>query len=147
MIDQLSGPHIDGRKIKFPRGKVLGGSGSINGHLYVRGQAADYDTWAQLGCRGWSWDDVLPYFKRAESRVGGSDDVRGREGPLVIEHEGYRVSVANAVCGRCKQIEELLGISNAIALQFTLGKPVSEMHVCDELGHVLTDEDDEELDS
>ena len=48
------GPHIDNRRIKFPRGKVLGGSGSINGHLYVRGQAADYDMWAQLGCRGWS---------------------------------------------------------------------------------------------
>ncbi|TAJ32916.1 MAG: choline dehydrogenase [Reyranella sp.] len=81
------GPHIDGRKIKFPRGKVLGGSGSINGHLYVRGQSADYDTWAQLGCRGWSWDDLLPYFKRAERRVGGSDDVRGREGPLFIEDQ------------------------------------------------------------
>ncbi len=75
------GPHIDNRRIKYPRGKVLGGSGSINGHLYVRGQAADYDTWAQLGCRGWSWTDVLPYFKRAESRIGGSDDVRGRSGP------------------------------------------------------------------
>ena len=81
------GPHIDGRKIKFPRGKVLGGSGSINGHLYVRGQAADYDTWAQLGCRGWSWDDLLPYFKRAESREGGDDAVRGRSGPLVIEDQ------------------------------------------------------------
>lgn len=81
------GPHIDGRKIRFPRGKVLGGSGSINGHLYVRGQAADYDTWAQLGCRGWSWSDVLPYFKRAESRAGGSDEVRGRDGPLVIEDQ------------------------------------------------------------
>lgn len=81
------GPHIDGRTIRFPRGKVLGGSGSINGHLYVRGQSADYDTWAQLGCRGWSWDDLLPYFKRAESRVGGSDEVRGRSGPLVIEDQ------------------------------------------------------------
>ncbi|TXL71289.1 choline dehydrogenase [Vineibacter terrae] len=81
------GPHIDGRKITFPRGKVLGGSGSINGHLYVRGQAADYDTWAQLGCRGWSWTDVLPYFKRAERRVGGEDAVRGRDGPLFIEDQ------------------------------------------------------------
>jgi choline dehydrogenase len=81
------GPHIDGRRIKFPRGKVLGGSGSINGHLYVRGQAADYDTWAQLGCRGWSWDDLLPYFKRAENRTGGDDAVRGRTGPLVIEDQ------------------------------------------------------------
>lgn len=81
------GPYIDSRKIRFPRGKVLGGSGSINGHLYVRGQSADYDTWAQLGCRGWSWDDLLPYFKRAESRTGGSDEVRGRSGPLVIEDQ------------------------------------------------------------
>jgi choline dehydrogenase len=81
------GPHIDNRRIKYPRGKVLGGSGSINGHLYVRGQAADYDTWAQLGCRGWSWSDVLPYFKRAESRAGGSDEVRGRSGPLSIEDQ------------------------------------------------------------
>ena len=54
------GPYIDNRKIPFPRGKVLGGSGSINGHLYVRGQSADYDMWAQLGCRGWAWDEVLP---------------------------------------------------------------------------------------
>lgn len=81
------GPCIDNRRIKYPRGKVLGGSGSINGHLYVRGQAADYDTWAQLGCRGWSWSDVLPYFKRAESRSGGSDEVRGRSGPLSIEDQ------------------------------------------------------------
>ncbi|HKU96904.1 MAG TPA: GMC family oxidoreductase N-terminal domain-containing protein, partial [Vineibacter sp.] len=81
------GPHIDGRKITFPRGKVLGGSGSINGHLYVRGQAADYDMWAQLGCRGWSWTDVLPYFKRAERRVGGDDAVRGRDGLLYIEDQ------------------------------------------------------------
>ena len=59
------GPQIDNRRISYPRGRVLGGSGSINGHLYVRGQAADYDMWGQLGCRGWSWDDVLPYFKCA----------------------------------------------------------------------------------
>jgi choline dehydrogenase len=83
------GPHIDGRKIAFPRGKVLGGSGSINGHLYVRGQSADYDMWGQLGCRGWSWDDVLPYFKRAETRGNGGGDpaVRGNSGPLSIQDQ------------------------------------------------------------
>ncbi len=83
------GPHIDGRRIPFPRGKVLGGSGSINGHLYVRGQSADYDMWAQLGCRGWSWDDVLPYFKRAETRGNGGGDptVRGHDGPLNIQDQ------------------------------------------------------------
>jgi len=81
------GPHIDGRRIRFPRGKVWGGSGSINGHLYVRGQAFDYDTWAQLGCRGWSWSDVVPYFRKAETRAGGDDAVRGRSGPLRIEDQ------------------------------------------------------------
>ncbi len=83
------GPHIDNRRIAYPRGKVLGGSGSINGHLYVRGQAADYDMWAQLGCRGWSWDDVLPYFKRAETRGNGGGDptVRGSDGPLNIQDQ------------------------------------------------------------
>jgi choline dehydrogenase len=83
------GPYINNRKIPFPRGKVLGGSGSINGHLYVRGQSADYDMWAQLGCRGWSWDDVLPYFKRAETRGNGGGDpsVRGNNGPLSIEDQ------------------------------------------------------------
>ncbi|MCW5749475.1 MAG: GMC family oxidoreductase N-terminal domain-containing protein, partial [Alphaproteobacteria bacterium] len=79
------GPYIDGRRIVFPRGKVLGGSGSINGHLYVRGQAADYDTWAQLGCRGWSWDDVLPFFKRSQNYVHGADDMHGSGGEWHVE--------------------------------------------------------------
>ena len=100
------GPYIDDRRIKYPRGKVLGGSGSINGHLYVRGQAADYDTWAQLGCRGWSWSDVLPYFKRAESRVGGTDAVRGRSGPLSIEDQ----QDAHALCEAYMAANEALGL-------------------------------------
>jgi choline dehydrogenase len=74
-----------GRRIHWPRGRVLGGSSSINGMLYVRGNRADYDTWAQMGCRGWSYDDVLPYFRRSESYAGGDDAQRGREGPLVVE--------------------------------------------------------------
>jgi len=75
-----------GRRIHWPRGKVLGGSSSINGMLYVRGNASDYDGWAQRGCRGWSYDDVLPYFKRSENyRGGGKDDYRGRKGELVVE--------------------------------------------------------------
>jgi choline dehydrogenase len=75
-----------GRRIHWPRGKVLGGSSSINGMLYVRGNAADYDGWAQRGCRGWSYDDVLPYFKRSENyRGAGEDAFRGRDGELVVE--------------------------------------------------------------
>ena len=77
-------PGLNGRSLKWPRGKVLGGSSSINGLLYVRGQAADYDHWRQLGNSGWGWDDVLPLFKRAESYDGGDDEIRGRDGPLTV---------------------------------------------------------------
>ena len=59
-------PEMHNRRISWPRGKVLGGSSSINAMLYVRGQAADYDGWRQLGCEGWAWDDVLPYFRKAQ---------------------------------------------------------------------------------
>jgi choline dehydrogenase len=73
-----------GRRIEVPRGKMLGGSSSINGMVYIRGQAQDYDHWAQLGNRGWSWQDVLPVYKRLENYAGGSDELRGRGGPLRI---------------------------------------------------------------
>ena len=75
-----------GRDIHWPRGKTLGGSSSINGMLYVRGNPADFDGWAQMGCRGWSFDDVLPYFRKSEDyRQGGDPEVRGRGGPLKVE--------------------------------------------------------------
>jgi len=73
-----------GRRIEVPRGKMLGGSSSINGMVYIRGQPQDYDHWAQLGNRGWSWEDVLPVFRRMENYAGGSDALRGRSGPLRI---------------------------------------------------------------
>jgi choline dehydrogenase len=76
--------NLAGRRIPIPRGKVLGGSSSINGMLHVRGQSLDYDTWAQLGNRGWSFSDVLPYFKRAERFERGGSDIRGGEGPLNV---------------------------------------------------------------
>jgi choline dehydrogenase len=74
-----------GRRIATPRGKTLGGSSSINGHIYNRGQRLDFDTWAQMGNRGWGYTDVLPYFQRSECRIGDGDDAyRGREGELVV---------------------------------------------------------------
>ncbi|MFO1081723.1 MAG: GMC family oxidoreductase N-terminal domain-containing protein [Reyranellaceae bacterium] len=74
------------RRIEWPRGRTLGGSSSINGMLYVRGAPADFDGWAQMGCRGWSWDDVLPFFKKSEHYVqGGDPEMRGRGGPLKVE--------------------------------------------------------------
>ena len=78
-------PNANGRSIYVPRGKMLGGSSSINGTAFVRGQAQDYDTWAQMGNRGWSYREVLPCFKRMESyESGGDDEFRGRDGPLRV---------------------------------------------------------------
>ena len=73
-----------GRNIPVPRGKMLGGSSAINGMVWVRGQRQDYDHWAQLGNRGWSWQDVLPIFKGIENYKGGADELRGRGGPVKI---------------------------------------------------------------
>ena len=76
---------LNGRSIPWPRGRVLGGSSSINGLLYVRGQPQDFNHWRQLGNTGWGWDDVLPYFKRAENWKGNSQgDMRGKTGPLSV---------------------------------------------------------------
>ena len=84
-------PGTGGRSIPFPRGRVVGGSSSINGHLYVRGQPLDYDSWAQAGNRGWGYADVLPYFRRSEDRQGGGDDYRGAGGLLHVSdvHEKH----------------------------------------------------------
>ncbi|MCG8693006.1 MAG: choline dehydrogenase [Minwuiales bacterium] len=75
-------PHLNGRRLHCPRGRVLGGSSSINGMAYVRGNALDFDNWAQLGAAGWSYADVLPYFRKAETYAGGGDAYRGDGGPL-----------------------------------------------------------------
>lgn len=79
-------PGLNGRSIEWPRGKVLGGSSSLNGLLYVRGQPQDYDRWRQMGNKGWGWDDVLPLFKRAESNERGADDYHGDNGPLTVSN-------------------------------------------------------------
>jgi choline dehydrogenase len=76
-------PGVNGREILYPRGRVLGGSSSINGMIYVRGQPEDFDHWAQLGNRGWSWDNVLPFFRKAEDWEGGADEFHGEGGPLL----------------------------------------------------------------
>jgi choline dehydrogenase len=79
-------PGTAGRQLQWPRGKVLGGTSSINGMLYVRGNPADYDNWAQMGCRGWSYEEVLPFFKKSETYRGDGDpEYRSRGGPLIVE--------------------------------------------------------------
>jgi choline dehydrogenase len=82
-------PGLDGRTVFQPRGKVLGGSSSINGLLYVRGQHEDYDRWRQHGNTGWGFADVLPYFKKAENQQRGADDFHGADGPLTVSDLGH----------------------------------------------------------
>jgi len=75
---------------------VIGGSSSINGHLYVRGQALDYADWVELGAKGWGWDDVLPFFKRGETRIGGDPATRGADGPLIVADPRMRHPLCEA---------------------------------------------------
>lgn len=81
----------NGRKLPVPRGKLLGGSSAINGMAFVRGQAQDFDSWAQMGNQGWSYDDVLPFFKRMERYEGGDDEFRGRDGPIRVTNPPPRL--------------------------------------------------------
>lgn len=76
---------LNGRSLGYPRGKVLGGCSSINGMIYMRGQARDYDLWRQAGCEGWGWDDILPYFKKSEDYYAGADDLHGTGGEWRVE--------------------------------------------------------------
>ncbi len=87
-------PELNGRRIIQPRGKVLGGSSSINGLVYIRGQKEDFDHWRQRGNVGWSYEDVLPYFRRAEDQQRGADDFHGAGGPLAVSDQ----SEPHALC-------------------------------------------------
>ncbi|HJY48555.1 MAG TPA: GMC family oxidoreductase N-terminal domain-containing protein, partial [Stellaceae bacterium] len=92
---------LGGRRMLWPRGKVLGGSSSINGLIYIRGQKQDFDLWRQLGNTGWSYEDVLPYFRRAEHQERGADDFHGSDGPLAVSdlrarHELHDAFIAGA---------------------------------------------------
>lgn len=89
-------PNAANRRVPIPRGKTLGGSSSINGMLYVRGNPLDYNTWAQYGNRGWSYDAVLPYFRKAEHFAPGGDESRGRGGPLHVDHMRERAELLDA---------------------------------------------------
>ncbi len=93
-------PGLNGRAIKYPRGKVLGGCSSINGMIYMRGQRRDYDEWAALGNPGWAWDEVLPYFLRHEDYhaldAGGSDPLHGHGGEWRVEKPRIRWDLLDA---------------------------------------------------
>ncbi|MEM7209934.1 MAG: choline dehydrogenase [Pseudomonadota bacterium] len=89
-------PGINNRSLKWPRGKVLGGSSSINGLLYVRGQAQDYDDWRDAGNVGWGYEDVLPYFRKAEDQARGEDEFHGVGGPMRVSNIGFTRPICDA---------------------------------------------------
>lgn len=97
-------PELEGRSIFQPRGKVLGGSSSINGLIYIRGQHADYDRWRQLGNVGWGYDDILPYFKRAENQQRGSSDYHGVGGPLNVSDQRQADPLSDAFIQAAGQV-------------------------------------------
>jgi choline dehydrogenase-like flavoprotein len=99
-------PGLGGRRLDWPRGKVLGGSSSINGLLYIRGHASDFNHWRQLGCTGWSFDDVLPYFKRAEDQERGADELHGVGGPLGVGN----MRIEREICERFIDAAEEAGV-------------------------------------
>jgi choline dehydrogenase len=90
-------PGLNGRSLLYPRGKVLGGCSSINGMIYMRGQAADYDGWRALGNPGWGWDDVLPLFRRSEHHFGAADAAHGTEGELRVEQQRLKWPILDEV--------------------------------------------------
>ncbi|HUH84885.1 MAG TPA: choline dehydrogenase [Stellaceae bacterium] len=97
MFDSEPEPELNNRVLYQPRGKVLGGTSSINGMVYMRGNAADYDEWRQRGCEGWDYESVLPYFKRAEDQERGADEYHGVGGPLKVSDHRWQPSLARAM--------------------------------------------------
>ncbi len=96
---------LNGRKLGYPRGKVLGGCSSINGMIYMRGQSADYDGWRQMGNEGWSWDDVLPYFLKSEDHETRNDDLHNQGGELRVEHQRLHWDILDAVRDAAEEMD------------------------------------------
>lgn len=97
MMKTTAEPGLNGRSLSYPRGKVLGGCSSVNGMIYMRGQAADYDLWRQLGNPGWGWDDVLPYFRRSEDHCDGESPMHGAGGEWRVERQRLSWEILCAV--------------------------------------------------
>ena len=97
MMKTTPEPGLNGRSLVYPRGKVLGGCSSVNGMIYMRGQAADYDGWRQMGNVGWGWDDVLPYFLRSEDHHGGKTDLHGSGGEWKVAKQRLTWNILRAV--------------------------------------------------
>jgi choline dehydrogenase len=96
-------PQLKNRLLYLPRGKTLGGSSSINGMVYIRGNHRDYDEWRQRGCEGWDWESVLPFFKKAENQARGADEFHGTGGPLHVSDQPSTFELAEAALLACEQ--------------------------------------------
>ena len=96
-------PQLNNRQLYLPRGKTLGGSSSINGMVYIRGNHGDYDEWRQRGCEGWDWDSVLPFFRKAENQARGEDEFHGVGGPLHVSDQPAKFELAEAALTACEQ--------------------------------------------
>ena len=96
-------PGLNGRALNYPRGKVLGGCSSINGMIYMRGQAADYDNWRQMGNAGWGWDDILPYFKKSENHFDGESEQHGGSGEWNVAQQRLSWEILEAFANACEQ--------------------------------------------
>jgi choline dehydrogenase len=90
VYETVAQPHANGRKMYVPQGRMNGGGSSLNAMVYIRGAAADYDAWAEAGCSGWGWKDVLPAFKRSESNMRFSGEMHGTDGPLQVSDTKFR---------------------------------------------------------
>ena len=101
MFDSEPEANLNGRVMYQPRGKVLGGTSAINGMVYMRGNHADYDQWRQMGCEGWDWESVLPYFRRAEDQSRGESEYHGVGGPLHVSDQPQRWELADALLAAC----------------------------------------------
>jgi choline dehydrogenase len=97
-------PGLNGRALNYPRGRVLGGCSSINGMIYMRGQARDYDGWRQLGNAGWGWDDVLPYFRKSEDYASGADEMHGAGGEWRVEDQRVSWPILGAFMEACEEV-------------------------------------------
>ncbi|MDP5307244.1 GMC family oxidoreductase [Paracoccus spongiarum] len=97
-------PGLNGRRLNYPRGRVLGGCSSINGMIYMRGQAADYDGWRQAGNPGWGWDDVLPLFRQSERHFGPADELHGDRGELRVERQRLNWPILDAVAEAAQEL-------------------------------------------
>ena len=118
-------PGLKGKRVYWPRGKTLGGSSAINGMAYVRGQPADYDSWSQMGCTGWAWDDVLPFFKKSESYWGGESDLHGDSDGVRVTNTEHR-QVDGTTIHRATSTFIEGGIEAGLSLNSDFNGPIQE---------------------